>query len=312
MKDSDLDQFDPTREALAQMVEATKGITAEDLEDKKQLEVVRRARIDLKNARVSIEKKGKELREDATKFAKAVIAKENELIGIIEPEEDRLKAIEEAAETLKQRRLREAQLPYRRDRLAEIGDDVEVSDETLNGMENVDFSEYLNRRVAAKNQRDREESERLSAERDAAAKAEADRVKAEQDAEAARLKAESDRIEAARLAVEAEKERIAREEEAKRREEAAREDERRRAAEEAERKERERIEAEAAAKKAAQKAAAEEKAKIQRQERYRAFRKELGWTEATKASWKEEVVGNEVILWKKAGSFQVVGFEVAE
>lgn len=54
------------------------------------------ARMALKTARVSIEKTGKSAREDATAFAKAVIAEEKRLIGIIQPEESRLQAIQDA------------------------------------------------------------------------------------------------------------------------------------------------------------------------------------------------------------------------
>lgn len=52
------------------------------------------ARMVLKNTRVDIQKAGKEAREDATKFSKAVIAKEKELVDMIQPEEDRLQALQ--------------------------------------------------------------------------------------------------------------------------------------------------------------------------------------------------------------------------
>lgn len=54
------------------------------------------SRMALKNVRITIEKTGKDARDDATKYAKAVIAEENRLIGIIKPEEDRLQAIQDA------------------------------------------------------------------------------------------------------------------------------------------------------------------------------------------------------------------------
>ncbi|MFC4518583.1 hypothetical protein [Cupriavidus pinatubonensis] len=47
----------------------------------------------LANARIAITKAGKEARDDATKFSKAVIEEEKRLIGIIEPEETRLRAM---------------------------------------------------------------------------------------------------------------------------------------------------------------------------------------------------------------------------
>ena len=54
------------------------------------------ARIALKNQRVEIARRGKMARDDATQFSKAVIAEEKRLIGFIEPEEDRLQALQDA------------------------------------------------------------------------------------------------------------------------------------------------------------------------------------------------------------------------
>jgi len=53
------------------------------------------ARMALKSARVDIQKIAKEARDDALKFQKAVIAKEKELVEIIEPEERRLQALQD-------------------------------------------------------------------------------------------------------------------------------------------------------------------------------------------------------------------------
>lgn len=51
-------------------------------------------RMQLKNQRVEIEKTGKNARDDATKFSKAVITEENRLIAIISPEEKRLEKLQ--------------------------------------------------------------------------------------------------------------------------------------------------------------------------------------------------------------------------
>lgn len=60
----------------------------------------------LANARIAITKSGKAAREDATAFSKAVIEEEKRLIGIIEPEESRLRTMrddwDEAREREKQ------------------------------------------------------------------------------------------------------------------------------------------------------------------------------------------------------------------
>lgn len=54
------------------------------------------ARMALKNTRLEITKRGKGAREDATAYSKAIIAEEGRLIGIIEPEEQRLQKIQDA------------------------------------------------------------------------------------------------------------------------------------------------------------------------------------------------------------------------
>jgi hypothetical protein len=58
------------------------------------------ARMTLKNERIAITKQGKEARDDASKFAKAVIVEEARLISLIEPEERRLQAIQDAHDAI--------------------------------------------------------------------------------------------------------------------------------------------------------------------------------------------------------------------
>lgn len=50
----------------------------------------------LKNARIDVEKEGKEIRDDAVKFGKGVIAEENRLIAITSAEEMRLQTLRDA------------------------------------------------------------------------------------------------------------------------------------------------------------------------------------------------------------------------
>lgn len=67
------------------------------------------ARKVLKKARTEIEARGKEARDDANKFAKAVIAEERRLIAIVQPEEDRLAEIQQQWDAEQDRIAREAQ-----------------------------------------------------------------------------------------------------------------------------------------------------------------------------------------------------------
>lgn len=73
----------------------------------------------LKRTRVEIEKTGKDAREDATAFSKAVIAKERELIAIIDPEEARLLGMRDEWDNERRREKEEAERKER-ERLAAI------------------------------------------------------------------------------------------------------------------------------------------------------------------------------------------------
>lgn len=312
LDETSLEKFDPTVAQLTGMVEKTKGLTVADLKDKAQLETVRKARIELKKTRVAIEKYGKDLRDDANKFSKAVIAKEKELIGIIEPEEDRLAAIEEEAEKLAIREERMQKLPARKDRLATIGDSVEVSDEDLLLMDANDFEAYFNARTADKLKADREKAEADQRIKDEENRKENERKEAELAEERRKL----DEERAAKDSEIAERERVAKEKEeanareearlkaekeAREREEAAREEERKAGEKRAEEAKQDEIRA----KEEADRKEAEEKSRLEKAERYRNWRAQFGWTEATKADFKEEKIGDTVVLWKKVDTFHL-------
>jgi hypothetical protein len=85
-----------TEEELKALAASSISITA--ITNPDGLEQCRRARIVLKNTRVAIENIGKGAREDAVKFQKAVLAEQNRLVAILEPEETRLQAIQNAWE----------------------------------------------------------------------------------------------------------------------------------------------------------------------------------------------------------------------
>jgi len=85
---------DANEQALTALAAASKSITVITNADGYQQ--CHTARMALKVKRVDIEKIGKAAREDATAFSKAVIAEEKRLVGIIQPEEDRLGVIQKA------------------------------------------------------------------------------------------------------------------------------------------------------------------------------------------------------------------------
>lgn len=79
------------RKELADLVKKSAGIVAVSNADGR--EEAHRAGMVLKTARVNIQKRGKEAREDATAFSKAVIAEEKTLVDLIAPEEERVLAL---------------------------------------------------------------------------------------------------------------------------------------------------------------------------------------------------------------------------
>lgn len=76
---------------LLALAESAKGI--DTITNKAGREECHGKLMEIKSARVSIEKTGKAAREDATAFSKAVIAEEKRLISLIEPAESRLAGI---------------------------------------------------------------------------------------------------------------------------------------------------------------------------------------------------------------------------
>lgn len=266
-----LAEFDPTREKLEALL-----IESKDLNGESPLEVVKRSRLNLRSARVSIEKTGKSMRDGANAYAKAVIAREKELIAVIEPEEDRLAGIEKEAAAKAELELRIQQLPERKARLESIG--ITLEDDVINSMTSLQFEQNVNQLIAEKNE------------------AEAKARQAEQDAKQAELDAKEKELKDKEDA-------LAEETRAREREEQARIDERERI----EREQKEKEEREAKEKEEREAKEREDKAKRDRADRYKAFRTELGWTEETAGDYYEKVddVKNTVALFKKVGEFDL-------
>lgn len=261
----DLEKFDPTEAELRAVVEKTSTITATDLEDPKQLAVVRENRINLKNARVQIEKTGKALREDALRFQKAVIAKEKELVAIIEPEEDRLQAIESEAKQIAEMKKRQKDLPERRARLNEAAqhDRITITDDEVLRMDDGAFAVYLSQRQMAIMEKERVE------------------------------------LEARERAVREAEEKAQREIELREAEERARQAERDRMELEAKRE----VERQAAAEAAAKARAETEEKVLQAEKAYQSFLADNGYSEADKSNWQIVRNGCEVKLYKLVATY---------
>lgn len=282
-----IEAFDPTEAELTSIVAETKKVTEES-----GMELVKETRTKLVKARRRIEVTGKAMRDDANKFAKAVIAREKELVSIIEPEELRLKEIEAEVERRAVLEARKQALPVRIAALESIGDNVEYSEDMLLEMDDNAFTLYKAERITAWQEK---ETARLAEEQRKIDEEKA-RIAREQELEEAKKRAGAEAEERAKREAD---ERVRRAEQAQadaeRKVKEAEERAEREKKEAVEREERERVEAE-------KKEAAERK-RLEKMAKYRTFRAESGWTEETKADYREENTGTEIVLWKKVGTF---------
>jgi len=274
METLNLENFDPTKAELQKIADECKQITITDFEDKKQIAIVCEKRELLQHTRIQIQKKGKALREDALRYQKAVIAKEKELIEIIEPEEERLEQLEEQAEKYEILQERIRKLPERRARLAQELVGYSLKDEEINAMDDAVFESTLNtlvtQRVAAENAKKEAELNAKQAEIEAKEKELKDKEIAIQ-----REKEQLEAIEQARL----DGERKAREEQAQK---------------EAEEKAQ-------AARKAEE--AKKEAEKLEKSKKFKDFLELNGCTEATRGDFKIVESENSLILFKRVAEF---------
>lgn len=98
---------------------AAKHASIQAIKDDAGREQAHRAAMEVKRARTAIEKTAKEARDDATKFSKAVIAEQNRLVAIIEPEEQRLLTLRDGWD-VEQEKAREAAAAAERFRVEQI------------------------------------------------------------------------------------------------------------------------------------------------------------------------------------------------
>jgi len=100
---TELQKFEIDEVGLISTANKYKNLKIQDVNDKIGLSAVRIARLELKAIRVDISKKAKTIRESAVRFQKAVIARETELIELVEPTERILEAEENRIQEEKQR-----------------------------------------------------------------------------------------------------------------------------------------------------------------------------------------------------------------
>lgn len=270
-------------------------------------------------------------RRDIKKVAEGVSEVENLLLEIFVPQEDRLAEMTKEAKEKKERDERAASLPDRKEALAEIGDEVEVTDEELLEMTDIAFSEYKIARQNAKIEADKAEIEKARQEQeDEKKRLEWEAGAQEREAEARRLEEEKrqEEIELAaqeRLTIRGnalrnfglvlddevgtykmgedqmfvEETFFTRVSDLKSMTEeqwselltklVADKDRRTKAVND----------------EATEKAEADMKAKREKQDKYRQFRADNGWTEETAGDFYEDINKTEVVLYKKVGVFDL-------
>lgn len=324
--EQELTKFDPTIDKLQKIAKEASELTVTDFSDKTQVAQVRTKRLELRDIRVSITKTGKALRDDANAFAKAVIAKEKELVAVIEPEENRLEALEDEADRQIELARRRGYLPDRKARLEAINDGIEISDDELLELDDAGFINYYNSRESARIEAERikleeekkaeeiRKAEEAVAEfqrKEAEAKAEEERkVKLEAE-EKAKRDAEQKRIDEANAKIEAEKRKL---EEDRKQLEHDKEVERvRKEAEERAKKEtEERIAREAKEKEEAEKRrveeqkkkAEEEAKKLEKEKKYQTFLKDIGYHDVNKDDFHFVETETEIKAYLYTGTYK--------
>ncbi len=165
MKNLDIEKFNPKVAELNILAKSAKKLVVSDLHNTSEVAVVKEKRIELGKVRRGIEDTGKELRADAILFQKAVIKRAEELIGIISPEEKRLKQIEEDSKTLLIREDREKLLPQRIEKFRIVG--LTVGDNDVLAMDDNEFLAFYNEKLSEKLDADIIEAKEKKAEDDA-------------------------------------------------------------------------------------------------------------------------------------------------
>jgi len=153
-------KFPYTPDELEKVIEESKLIVCDDLTDDASLKIVADKKKEIRSIMIENEKFGKSCRDLFTGINRDIMSMQKELTGILEPEFERFKAIEKAAEDLKIKQEREQILPWRKDELKKIGDKEEITDEELLEMDNEEFEEYRDIRIRKKKMEDEAEEKK--------------------------------------------------------------------------------------------------------------------------------------------------------
>ena len=200
-------EYSVTDTEIARMSEQYMPLTVAGFDDRKGLAIVHAARMDIRTARVAVEKKRKELKAEALEYGRAVDGEAKRITKLLEPIEDHLKGEEDRVKAEKDRLKaekeaeRQAVLNARLEKLTALEHHVNPS--IVEAMTDDKFCEVCMEAEVALTLKRRE-----AAEREAKAKAEAERLakeRVELAKQQAKIKAERDALEAAKQVVERER-----------------------------------------------------------------------------------------------------------
>jgi len=208
MDEQELVKFDRTEAELKAIVAETASIVEVNIDNKEEIKKVKEARIAIGKVITAIEEFGLNKRSFFTEINRKIMARQKELIAILEPEKDRLKAFEEEAKQKQEIADRLLVLPERKNQLAGIGDGIEVTDEFILSMGSEEFADYVTVRktdyLIAREAKIKETEDKIAREKEIEEEKkkarEEEAEKAKRDIELAKEKAELEKQEALRKA----------------------------------------------------------------------------------------------------------------
>lgn len=209
MQTLNIEAFNPKKAELIELatsLEHTRSIT---IVDTKTYDQVHKAQMELRNARIQIEKTGKTMREDANAFIKAVRTVELDMLAVITPLEDELKSKKEAYDNEQERIKQEAEqkkqqaIADRTIALAKYAVPYNTLTHAPQVMNEADFSALISSLEAEYQEKEKARKEQEEADRIAREKFEEDQRKFREEQE--KLEAEKRAIEEEKAKIEAEK-----------------------------------------------------------------------------------------------------------
>lgn len=141
MKQFEIQEFDPTLEQVKEVVDQAKEIALRWIQSDEDYNIVKRSRLDLRNMRIAVEKAWKEMRDEANKYAKAVIAKERSYTDLMEEWESVLKKIEKEYDLKLEMEKRRETLPQRLEELKKIW--IELTEDQILMMDFDQFNAFI-------------------------------------------------------------------------------------------------------------------------------------------------------------------------